>query len=92
MIKIVAYLLGLWLLTACVSKPEPTLMTACEEPRPEMCTMHYDPVCASTDSGVRCVTTPCESTVQKTYGNACSACSDLSVMEYRAGACDVLQL
>lgn len=59
----------------------------CAEPRPEMCTARYDPVCATRDTGVRCVTTPCPSTELKTMGNACSACSDDKVISYVKGEC-----
>jgi len=59
----------------------------CPEERAQMCTREYRPVCASRDTGVRCVTTPCPSSEQKTYGNACSACADPKVIEYSAGAC-----
>jgi len=60
----------------------------CPEPRPQMCTRDYRPVCATRDTGVRCVTTPCPSTEEKTYGNACSACADQDVISYRNGACE----
>ena len=53
-------------------------MNTCSTPRPEACTLQYLPVCATVDTGIRCVTTPCPSTVQKTYGNACSACAGLN--------------
>lgn len=59
----------------------------CRDPRPQMCTREYRPVCASRDSGVRCVTTPCPSMEWRTYGNACDACSDKTVSGYRDGAC-----
>ena len=59
----------------------------CQEPRPEMCTQQYDPVCATLDSGVRCVTTPCDSTETATYSNGCMACADPAVFHYVAGAC-----
>lgn len=59
----------------------------CADPRPEACTAHYDPVCATRDTGIRCVTTPCPSTEQKTMGNACSACSDPKVISYVKGEC-----
>ena len=59
----------------------------CVEPRPELCTKDYRPVCALRDTGVRCITTPCPSTEWKTYSNACSACSDPDVMGYKNGAC-----
>lgn len=49
----------------------------CTEPRPEICTMDYQPVCASLASGS-----------YKTYSNGCSACSDLSVISYRDGMCE----
>jgi len=59
----------------------------CGDPRPQMCTREYRPVCASRDTGVRCVTTPCPSKEWQTYGNACDACSDKAVSGYREGAC-----
>jgi hypothetical protein len=60
---------------------------ACASPRPEMCTKEYMPVCASEDTGIRCVTTPCPSVESKTYGNACDACSNPKVTGYRPGSC-----
>ena len=48
----------------------------CEEPRPEACTMQYDPVCGETTDGR-----------SKIYSNACVACSDRNVTGYRAGVC-----
>jgi len=48
----------------------------CEEPRPEMCTMNYLPVCGlNADKSV------------KTYSNACAACSDKQVVSYTDGEC-----
>jgi hypothetical protein len=67
---------------------EPTPEVAvCSEPRPEACTQEYRPVCAERDNGVRCVTTPCDSTEKKTYSNGCTACSDPLVYSYEPGAC-----
>lgn len=60
---------------------------ACTEPRPQACTMDYRPVCATRDTGIRCVTTPCPSSEQKTFGNACSACGDPKVSQYVNGEC-----
>jgi hypothetical protein len=60
----------------------------CAEPRSPICTQDYRPVCGLRDTGIRCVTTPCDSTEWKTYSNACTACSDASVARYRPGACD----
>jgi hypothetical protein len=59
----------------------------CEEPRPKMCTREYRPVCATRDNGVRCVTTPCNSTELRTYPNACNACADNAVYAYSPNAC-----
>ena len=50
--------------------------TACTEPRPEICTMQYDPVCAQLEDGA-----------SKTYASDCSACSDPLVIGYSRGEC-----
>ncbi len=52
-------------------------MVICPEPRPQMCTMDYRPVCAQLKDGSF-----------KTYANACSSCSDPNVSGYREGACE----
>ena len=78
------------LLGACATSPEtemPADAVACVDPRPQICTMDYTPVCATRDIGVRCVTTPCQSTETATYANACGACADARVYYYQAGAC-----
>ncbi len=51
--------------------------TICEEPRPQICTAHYDPVCGLLGDGT-----------YKTYSNACSACSDAAVSGHHPGACE----
>ena len=48
----------------------------CADPRPQMCTREYRPACGLRRDGSR-----------KTYGNACSACSDPDVVSQAAGAC-----
>ena len=53
------------------------VLVACEEPRPQLCTMQYDPVCVLTGNSQ-----------YKTYSNACSACSDASVSGHTPGACE----
>ncbi len=53
------------------------VLVACEEPRPQLCTMQYDPVCGLTANNQ-----------YKTYSNACSACSDASVSGHSPGACE----
>ena len=55
---------------------EPKIMI-CKEPRPQLCTLNYQPVCATT-----------KNTKEKTYANGCSACSDKNVINYREGACE----
>lgn len=80
-------------LTACASpnlstesKTTPEL-TLCPEQRPQICTMDYRPVCATRDTGIRCVTAPCPSTEQKTYSNTCSACADVKVIGHIPDEC-----
>ena len=53
------------------------VLVACEEPRPQVCTMQFDPVCGFTVNNQ-----------YKTYSNACSACSDASVSGHSPGACE----
>ena len=60
----------------------------CVDPRSPICTQDYLPVCGLRDTGIRCVTTPCDSAEWKTYSNACTACSGPSVELYRPGACE----
>lgn len=53
--------------------------TACTEPRPEICTMEYDPVCGQMADGQR-----------KTYASDCSACGDQLVEGYTPGECSTV--
>ena len=48
----------------------------CTDPRPEVCTMDYRPVCGERKDGSL-----------KTYANGCNACSDHEVIEYIEGEC-----
>ena len=48
----------------------------CADPRPQMCTRDYRPACGTRRDGTR-----------RTYGNACTACSDAEVVSQAAGAC-----
>lgn len=50
--------------------------TQCKNPRPEMCTMDYKPVCGVLSDDAT-----------KTFSNACSACSDKAVLGYNNGEC-----
>lgn len=69
------------------ASPGPTY-TACAEPRPEMCTFDYRPVCGIRAERVRCVKEPCLAALPRTYGNACTACADPAVSRYKPGECD----
>ena len=53
-----------------------TQTITCPEPRPEICTQDYRPVCAQLPDGTF-----------KTYSNGCNACSDPIVVGYRDGEC-----
>jgi len=52
-------------------------LTPCQEPRPQVCTREYRPVCAKLQDGGF-----------KTYANGCTACTDPAVAGYRDGACE----
>ena len=67
-----------------VQHPE---FTKCQDERPQICTREYLPVCATRDTGVRCVSAPCPSSEYKTYGNSCTACADEKVSGYTSEAC-----
>lgn len=73
------------------SAATPDSYTQCTEPRPTMCTREYRPVCADVDTGIRCVTTPCDSSKKKTYSTGCTACADPKVLGYAPGACSAPQ-
>ena len=49
----------------------------CEEPRPKICTLKYEPVCAVMESGSI-----------NTYPSACNACADIAVSAWRPEPCE----
>ena len=51
-------------------------VTVCEEPRPQVCTMDYTPVCATLQDGS-----------VKTYPNGCGGCADVNVKSWVPDAC-----
>ena len=63
-------------LAACQTRPPPSLVTQCTEPRPQVCTMEYAPVCADLVAGGK-----------KQYASACNACADDAVSAYLKGEC-----
>lgn len=56
--------------------PEENPVVQCSSPRPEVCTMEYNPVCAQLADGDF-----------RTYSSPCNACADDAVIGYLPGAC-----
>ncbi|RDH45618.1 hypothetical protein B9G39_20380 [Zooshikella ganghwensis] len=78
------------LMSICVGcgAKQPANYITCPESRPEACTRIYQPVCAERDTGVRCVTTPCDEAVEWVQkSNSCEACADEKVYGYYSGEC-----
>lgn len=65
-------------LAACSTSPPSAdgSVHQCEDPRPQVCTLEYAPVCAFRGGGER-----------REYSNGCSACADPEVSGYTDGAC-----
>jgi hypothetical protein len=53
----------------------------CEEPRPQICTREYNPVCATLQNGGA-----------ETHSTGCTSCSDPDVVGYKMGACGMVSL
>lgn len=66
-------LMVLPLLAACTGQPQ---ATPCTDPRPQVCSMEYNPTC-----GVKA-----DGTVGD-YSSPCNACADDQVTGYNVGAC-----
>jgi len=69
------------ILTGCAAQPpaiEDTGLSVCPDPRPQICTMDYNPVCARFKSDAP----------DATYSNACGACSDPRVQAHSPGSCE----
>lgn len=71
--RIAPGLFVLLLMSACATTPEGV---TCEAPRPQVCTMEYNPVCAQRSDGT-----------QARYSSPCNACADDNVGSYIPGAC-----
>jgi hypothetical protein len=71
-----------------ITEVTPKQIIECTEPRPQICTREYMPVCATKDTGTRCVTTPCPATKKVTYATGCTACADPMVLGYMPGECE----
>ncbi|MDJ0780034.1 MAG: hypothetical protein QNJ85_19360 [Gammaproteobacteria bacterium] len=79
-LKLTLILAGL-ALGACATGPGdemamPSGAMVCEDPRPEVCTMDYRPVCGTRKDGS-----------SETYANGCGACANPEVVYWVEGAC-----
>jgi hypothetical protein len=73
-----------FLTIACSPEPRPReaasagpALSACEDPRPQLCTLQYEPVCGHLGGDDH-----------KTYANACAACANAAVSGHWPGACE----
>jgi hypothetical protein len=75
-----ALLTTLLLLGACSANPPIASLNnttaTCAEPRPQVCTMEYDPVCGQLAAGTH-----------QDYSSPCNACAHDEVRAYRRGSC-----
>jgi hypothetical protein len=75
-----ALVLPLLCLGACSASSPPAPITSfstrCADPRPQVCTMEYDPVCGQLADGAR-----------EDYASPCNACAHDAVHAYQAGSC-----
>ncbi len=65
----------------------PPIKVGDKEGKDRVCTMEFDPVCGTVDTGVRCITEPCPSSVRKTFSNRCLA-NLAGAKEIEEGVCD----
>ena len=63
-------------LFSCIFMTGCAAQSMCSDPRPEVCTFEYAPVCAVTQKGEL-----------YTESNACSACSNPEIVSFTEGAC-----
>ncbi len=87
--RLLATICGAVLLAACTATgpaDAPAAATICTDPRPQVCTMDYTPVCATRHRG-DCGGTPCDALETATYANACVACADPKVLFHLPNAC-----
>ncbi len=63
------------LLAGCANNQAPEA-NLCESPRPQVCTMEYNPTCGQLASGG-----------ERDYSSPCNACADDQVASWTQGAC-----
>lgn len=73
---------GMLCLGGCATEPGTVVAdevgpTVCAEPRPQVCTMIYAPVCAEHRDGHR-----------ETHSSDCNACADVTVVAHVEGPCE----
>ena len=76
---------ALWL-GGCATAEVPVSATVCSDPRPQVCTREYVPVCA-TRHDASCGGSSCDALEKATYANACGACADPRVIFHLPNAC-----
>lgn len=69
-------MMAMLLVSACAGTQTDAQLNLCQGERPQMCTMIYQPVCGTNDSGE-----------SKTYASDCVACSHAEVIGYVEEAC-----
>lgn len=81
--KVISLVLISVLISACAAysekdaDPSVSDLIICQEPRPQICTNEYNPVCARLKDGTT-----------RTDATGCTACSDPEVVGYKMGACE----
>ena len=78
--RIIIPTIALTLLAGCTSArhdERDSSWSSCVEPRPQICTREYDPVCARRSDGS-----------WQTLSTGCTACSDEQVVGFRESACE----
>lgn len=65
-----------------------SIMNKVLEDNIEICTLEFDPVCGRKDTGIRCITTPCDSSEDISYSNICHLEADKAEFLYQ-GSCKI---